>query len=381
MKRWALVFAVPGLLAAAAQREMIFPAGVTTVGPYSPGIVFEDVLYVSGQGARDAQGVLPATAQEQTRQCLRNIQGVVEAARFTMANVVYTHTYLARMTDYAAVNQVYPEVFPGTLPARSTMGVARMPQETPVEISAVAVRGAAMKPVTLPGASSPVPISPGILTKDRFFLSGILGRDAEANTTPATGSAQIDLCLSRIARVLAAAQLASGNLVSLNVYRTADLGLAEVQDRFTRAFPDVAITVVEASALPFGVQVGVTGVAGLDLKEKRIVRRNGKVVCAAVNLTAYCASESADTAGEALRALDTSLRQIGSTVRNALAVNVYLNDIETFQNMNAVYALHFTQPFPTRTTVQPQRSGLSPAVRISMVASLAAPLSVAPAAQ
>ncbi len=352
----------------AAQREMIFPSSAQPVGPYSPGILFDDVLYVSGQGARDSQGLLPAGAEAQTRNCLENIRSIVEAAHLTMQNVVYTHTYLADMNDYAAVNRVYPQVFTGVLPARSTMGVARMPLETPVEISAIAVSGKTVMPVKLPNAASPVPISPGILTSDRFFLSGILGRDAESNTTPPTGGAQIEMCLSRIARVLSAASLSGRNLAYLNVYRTAALSQVEVETRFRQAFPETALTVLEVAALPFGVQVGVTGIAALQLETKRIYKSSGKVLCASVHRTVYCGSEAADTAGEALRALDQSLHAMGSSLAQTLSANVYLNDIETFQNMNAVYGLQFTQPFPTRTTVQPQRAGSSPAVRISLVA-------------
>lgn len=360
-----LVFA----LQVSGQREVVSPPGSNPVGPFSPGIIFEDVLYVSGQGARDAKGNLPLGAEAQTRQCLQNIKDVVESARFSMANIVYTHTYLTNMQDYASVNKIYPEVFPGTLPARSTMGVTKMPLETPVEISAIAVRASTVsKAVTLPGSKSPVPISPGIIAAGRLFLSGILGRDAESNTTPATGAAQIDMCLSRVSRVLAAAHISSTHLVHLNVYRTAQLPASEVQARFLAAFPETAISIIEAASLPFGVQVGVTGVAAIALESKRVLKQNGRVLCASTAHTIYCASQAADTAGEALRALDDALHTLGSSLNNALATNVYLNDIGTFPNMNAVYELQFAKPYPTRTTVQPQASGLTRGVIVSIVA-------------
>jgi 2-iminobutanoate/2-iminopropanoate deaminase len=364
----ALLLMTPLLLGA--ERQLVFPESAKPIGPYSPGILFDDVLYVSGQGSFDAAGLLPNNAADQTRQCLSNIRAIVEAAHMSMANIVYTHTYLSRMEDYAAVNKVYPEVFTGTLPARSTMGVTRMPQETPVEITAIAVRGTAMKPVTLPNATSPVPLSPGIIAAGRLFLSGILGRNAEANSTPAQGSAQIDMCLSRIARVLAAAQLTSPHLLHLNVYRTSQLPAAEVESRFRAAFPETALSVIEVAALPFGVQVGVTGVAALRLSAKRVHKVNGHVTCAAAGQTVYCAAQAADTAGEALRTIEDSLHAMGSSLSNALSTNVYLNDIETFPNMNAIYALQFAKPFPTRTTVQPQVTGLSRGVRIAVVAAI-----------
>lgn len=352
-----------------AQRELVFPPGSNPVGPFSPGIIYEDVLYVSGQGARDAQGNLPATAEAQTRQCLENIRGIVESANFSLANIVYTHIYLTNMADYAAVNKVYPEFFTGTLPARSTMGVSKMPLETPVEISAIAVRPTTpLKAITLPNAKSPVPISPGIIAADRLFLSGILGRDAEAGLTPPTGAAQIEMCLSRIARVLAAAGISGQNLLQLNVYRTSQLPASEVESRFRSAFPQTAISIIEATALPFGVQVGVTGVAAMHLESKTIHSSNGHVLCASSSRTIYCASQAADTVGEALRFLNQALESMGSSLNNALSTNVYLNDITTFPNMNAIYALQFAKPFPTRTTVQPQAAGFSRGVTVSVVA-------------
>ncbi len=380
MKFLLLLLLVPQLFA---QRQLVFPPGSNPVGPFSPGIVFEDVLYVSGQGARDAQGNLPTTAEAQTRQCLDNIRAIVESAKFSLANIVYTHTYLTNMDSYAAVNKIYPEVFTGALPARSTMGVSKMPLETPVEISAIAVRGTGpLKTITLPNAKSPVPLSPGIVAADRLFLSGILGRDAEANSTPRAGTAQIDMCLSRIARVLAAAGISGPHLLHLNVYRTSQLPASEVESRFRTAFPQTAISVIEATALPFGVQVGVTGVATMNLASKTVHTSNGRVLCASAGQTVYCASQAADTVGEALRSLNQALESMGSSLNNALATNVYLNDIATFPNMNAIYALQFAKPYPTRTTVQPQAAGFARGVTVSVVAAkLATKAQAGPAAE
>ena len=73
-----------------AERRVIFPPGVKPVGPYSPGILAGDFLYVSGQGARTPDGRMPATFEDQARQCLENIKSIVELAGLTMDHVVYT---------------------------------------------------------------------------------------------------------------------------------------------------------------------------------------------------------------------------------------------------------------------------------------------------
>src|ERR1039458_5687141 len=60
----------------AATLKAIFPPGVKPIGPYSPGIVAGDYLYVSGQGARRADGTFPSDAAAQHRECLDQIKTI-----------------------------------------------------------------------------------------------------------------------------------------------------------------------------------------------------------------------------------------------------------------------------------------------------------------
>ena len=62
-----------------AEKRAIAPAGVKPIGPYSPGILAGDFLYVSGQGGRDAAGTLPGTIEGQARQALQNVNGQIFA--------------------------------------------------------------------------------------------------------------------------------------------------------------------------------------------------------------------------------------------------------------------------------------------------------------
>jgi len=327
-----------------------------------------DYLYVSGQGARDSAGNLPPDVEGQTRNCMENIKTIVEAAGLTMENVVYTHTYLTDIGNYAAMNAAYATYFPGVLPARSTMGVARMPVGTPVEISAIAIRDkASRQSVTMPSAASPVPISPGILTPDRFYISGILGRDAEKNVTPATGTAQIDMCLKRMAGVLKAAKMPTASLLHLNVYRTADLPQSETLQAMRKAFPDVAISLIEVSALPFGVKVGITGIATRDPKQKKTYKSAGETICAADHSAVYCAAQPGLGIAEAAARIQAGLKALGSDLSRAVANNVYMANIDDFAKMNTGYAATFPAPPPSRTTVQPTAAP-APFVQLTVVA-------------
>src|SRR5262249_7625656 len=146
---------------AAVEKRVIFPPGVKTAGPYSPGIFAGEFLYVSGQGARMPSGELPETFEAQTRQCLENIKVIVEAAGLTMEHIVYTQIYLKDTANYEPMNKVLAEYFSKNPPARSSLGVYRMPNETPIEITAVAVRDLARKKAVIPAGYKNVgPLAP-----------------------------------------------------------------------------------------------------------------------------------------------------------------------------------------------------------------------------
>jgi 2-iminobutanoate/2-iminopropanoate deaminase len=114
------------------------------VGPYSMAIEAGDYVYLSGQTPMD-----PATGKlvqsdigAETKQCLTNLQAVLEAANLTFAHVVKANVFLTNMGDFAAMNEVYAKHFPAPFPARSTVAVAALPLGARVEIELVAYKGA-----------------------------------------------------------------------------------------------------------------------------------------------------------------------------------------------------------------------------------------------
>ena len=207
----------------AAGRQRIMPAGTKVAGPYSPGIIAGDFLYVAGQGPEDAQGRLPSDQEGKIRQCLNNIKAVVDAAGLTMEHVVYVQAYLMDYSDEGPLNRVWKEFFPAAPPARSTIGVARLVEPT-VEMSAVAVRDLSMKKCILPpNASSAVPISPAVRAGDRVFLSGFIGHDPASGKIPEDPAEQVTLALGRMQQTLKAAGLDFPNMVFVNQYLTSGI--------------------------------------------------------------------------------------------------------------------------------------------------------------
>jgi len=109
------------------------------IGPYSQAISVESgarTIYFSGAIALDpATGQLVSGGIEpETKQCMVNIEGLLKEIGATFENVVKTTIFLASMSDFAVVNQIYGGYFRKDPPARSTVAVSQLPRNAKVEI-------------------------------------------------------------------------------------------------------------------------------------------------------------------------------------------------------------------------------------------------------
>jgi 2-iminobutanoate/2-iminopropanoate deaminase len=113
------------------------------VGPYSPGMGFDRLIFVSGQGAIDAAtGRLAGDdVERQTEQCLKNVQAILEAAGSSLGYVLRCGVFLIDMREFQKMNRVYARIFGEHRPARTTVQVAALPGEgLLVEIDAIAYK-------------------------------------------------------------------------------------------------------------------------------------------------------------------------------------------------------------------------------------------------
>jgi 2-iminobutanoate/2-iminopropanoate deaminase len=112
----------------------------TPVGPYSPGMIVGNLVFVSGQAGRDpATGALGPDVTAQTEQALKNIAAILEAAGSTLAHVVRCGVFLVDMKEFPKMNEVYARAFGAHRPARTTVEVSGLPGDgLLVEIDAVA---------------------------------------------------------------------------------------------------------------------------------------------------------------------------------------------------------------------------------------------------
>lgn len=124
------------------KRIISTPLAPAAVGPYSQAVEVNDTLYISGQ-----LPINPATAKieatdisGQTDQVFKNIIAILQAAGYTLDDVVKNRVYLSDISNFAAMNEVYKQYFKSDFPARAAFAVKDLPLGALVEIETVAVK-------------------------------------------------------------------------------------------------------------------------------------------------------------------------------------------------------------------------------------------------
>jgi len=109
-------------------------------GPYSQAIIYNDIIYLSGQGPIDPQTnqVVHGTIEQETELCMENIRIILEEAGSSLSKVLQITAYLLNIREYGRFNEVYRRYFPEEPPARTCIQAARLPFDIRVEISAIA---------------------------------------------------------------------------------------------------------------------------------------------------------------------------------------------------------------------------------------------------
>lgn len=92
--------------------------------PFSQALRASDFVYVSGQVGVDpaTREVVGETIEEQTVQCLRNIETILEAAGLSLDHIVKINAFLSRQEDFPGYNKAYEIVMKKPFPARTSIG-------------------------------------------------------------------------------------------------------------------------------------------------------------------------------------------------------------------------------------------------------------------
>jgi len=111
------------------------------IGPYSQAIQAGNFLFLSGQIPLHPKTgeLVKGDIRQQTQQVLENIKGILGSQKLEMEDVVKVTIFLKDIGNFNQVNEVYATYFPSSPPARSTVGVAKLPRDADIEIEIIAV--------------------------------------------------------------------------------------------------------------------------------------------------------------------------------------------------------------------------------------------------
>lgn len=112
------------------------------VGPYSQAIKVDNFIFTSGQIPFDPETneLVGEDIESQTRQVLKNVTAVLEAAGATLDDVVKTTMFIQNMDDFNTINEIYGEFFTENPPARSAVEAARLPKNVLIEVEVIAIK-------------------------------------------------------------------------------------------------------------------------------------------------------------------------------------------------------------------------------------------------
>ena len=342
----------------------------------SAGVDAGDYVYISGQGPRRADGAAPSGFSDKVRQTLTNIKAILESDGLSMDHVVYMQVYLEDISKYDEMNRVFGEYFHATPPARAVLGVAHVP-ESPIEITAVAVRDLSDRRAVAPANyKSTDTASPGILTHDRLFVSGMEGIDPSTGKIPDDPAAQVDLALDGMQAVLKAAGLDMANMVMVNPYLTSEMPHRVMNQCYASRFEfgnTPARATIDVMSLPGKAHIEYTGVAVRDLSQRKAVRPKNMPPsptaspCVFAGDTLYCSAKDGFIPGPHGGVFATTTQhQLRQTMRNQLdnleeadmsfadvvSTNIYLDDLSDQQVFGPIYAEYFGPVMPAATTIQ-----------------------------
>ena len=122
------------------KREIKTEDAPRAIGPYSQGIIYKDMVFVSGQipVVPETGETIKGDIEKAARQVFKNISEILKAAGTGIENVLMTTIYLTDLKDFSAVNTVYQEIFKEPYPARVTVGVKELPKGVDIEVSVIA---------------------------------------------------------------------------------------------------------------------------------------------------------------------------------------------------------------------------------------------------
>ena len=113
----------------------------SAIGPYSQGVIINDLIYTSGQIAiNPTDGSLNnKDIEAETNQVCKNIKNILESVGSNLDKVIKTTVFIRNINDFAKINEIYGLYF-NRKPARSLVEVSNLPKNVNIEIEVIALK-------------------------------------------------------------------------------------------------------------------------------------------------------------------------------------------------------------------------------------------------
>ena len=124
------------------KKALQIPNAPAPIGPYSQAILTNGLLFISGQCPINPKtGLLEmVTIESATHLVMSNIEKLLHAAEMDFTHIVKCSIFLKDLGDFQKVNAIYATYFDSVPPARETVEVARLPLDSSIEISCIAIK-------------------------------------------------------------------------------------------------------------------------------------------------------------------------------------------------------------------------------------------------
>ncbi len=380
-------------LPAHAERRVIAPPGSELGLPFSPGILSDDFLFLSGAiGNQPGTTTVEGDVAAQVKQTMKNLGAVLEAAGLDFSRVVASHVYLSDARHFQTMNEVYGSYFADDKPpTRTTIEADIAIPGAETEIGMIAARKHVELEWIVPeGWNTSASYAWGVRAGDTLFVSGMVSADPEGGGL-VTGDfkKQAKQTLSNIDGVLTAAGMNAGNVVTCGVYLpdARNYGaMNEVYGGYFNKEPPARATVRARLANPaLSIEITCVAVRG----ERKVVLPSGtqpssRPLSAAIQVgeRLFLSGMVGRKDGKYPHGIDAQTRVVFDRLKATLAAagmdwshvesaTVFLTDIRHYQAMNAVYREVVESPPPARATVGTQLMSPEALVEIQMVASKA----------
>lgn len=357
------------------KKEFLTSDGSRPTGLFAPGIRVGDTVYVAGKGDYRPDEAFP----EKVRNCLREVEKVLEREGLGMQHVVKSFVYLEDHDKFPEFNQEYAKFFPEAPPARTTLGVSQVPGPSRVEITCIAHADLQSRK-TIGEPPGDFPFSPAVQAGDTVYVSG-KGDHLSDGSHPLTFEEQVRQAMRNVQATLDEAGLDFQHVVMSHVFLDDDANLEtanRVYREFVKAGDEPACATVFVDWIPGGSHVEVTCIATTDLDSRKTIRprellqTSDSVVAASPGVlagdTLYISglSGAASEKSENTGSLSEQVHQMAANHQKVIeAANmdladivsgyVYLRDMDDYNEMNGIYKNYFSRGPGVRTCLMPNR--------------------------